>query len=143
MIMEARSIYHRVLARMRLAGDEEGVARLSADRENLCDADFLHFAAEMGCALEIDGGGGGAPFSAFYGAPRPVGLRVRRMQNRDGAGHLAWYYEILDLWRQCDAVSRSGTAAARSRGGTAGRQGWARSGGAAATMRSSPAGVQV
>ena len=112
MLLAAKGVYERVLARMRVAGDEEAVVRLRSDPSELLESDFAAFAAEMGCSIEI---GAGAPFSV-YGSPRPVGLRVRRYQSRDGEGHLAWHYDIVGLWVPSGQASASSAASAAGGG---------------------------
>ena len=109
MLALAKSVHEKVMACMCSAGDEEAVGRLRADPADLLESDFSHFAAAMGCALEV---GAAAPF-AVYGSPRPVGLRVRRYQRRDGAGNLAWHYDIHGIWQHCrDAPASSAGSAA-------------------------------
>ena len=108
MLAAAKDVHEKVLACMRSAGDEEAVRRLSADPSDLQESDLEHFAAAMGCSVEISADGG----FAVYGSPRRVGLRVRRYQSRDGAGHLAWHYDIEGVWQQCGGASASSTGSA-------------------------------
>ena len=113
MLAAAKAVYENVLAFMRSVGDEEAVRRLRADPADIYESDFEHFAAAMGCSVEV---GADAGF-AVYGSPRLVGLRVRRYQSRDGAGNLAWHYDTHRVWQQCGEASAS--SAGRAAGGTA------------------------
>ena len=108
MLAAAKDVHEKVLACMRAAGEEEAVRRLSLDPADLQESDLEHFAAAMGCSVEISADGG----FAVYGSPRRVGLRVRRYQSRDGAGHLAWHYDIEGVWQQCGGASASSTGSA-------------------------------
>ena len=101
MLAAAKAVYEKVLAFMRSAGDEDAVRRLRVDPADIYENDFEHFAAAMCCSAEV---GADARF-AVYGSPRPVGLRVRRYESRDGAGNLAWHYDIDGVWQQCGEAS--------------------------------------
>ena len=88
-------LHRRVVRRLADVGESGSAARLSSDPQELWESDFEHFAAVLGCSLELADGAGGFH---VYGSPRRVGLRLRRYQSRDEAGDMAWHYDILGLW---------------------------------------------